>query len=277
MPLTAAAMMAAGYSAQTAALTEGATWVAPPLAYYAYRKTHRNKKSNEYVEPMIPLQGTFNRKRVHTGAGVGPTKYKKARRKTYPRKGTIYRGLAYNKANDMNTHFQVLTDAPETLSITSGTDKFGCVVPSMLPQCPGFPYWKGLFERYKIVWVKVQFRTSINGIIMMSHCSLDSTTLDTDLDNIMKSPSLRQHDLTEVAKHSAQRTLKLSGAQDWKDFLDCDTTNADLGTYSNQVTTGGTHKFKIGYGARAYGNAQIMPVVSFGVLFRGLRDDVTIS
>jgi hypothetical protein len=233
----------------------------------------RGQKIKSIVDTTMP-------KRKQTTA-YQPTKKRNMRRGPPRVSGSIYSGIQsrYARANDMNTHFQTLKYAPPKFDSTTGTTVFHMVCPSQVQQCPAWSYWSGLFERYVIKWVRVEWKTSSNLIRGYSHASLDDTTLDTSLANIIKSPSVREHDFSDNAKHTPQRTLKLSGAQAFKDFLQVSDVNTDLGTYdpSTQVQTGGTHKFKIGLGVDGYGNSSVYPSITFGVLFRGLKDDVTIS
>lgn len=221
-----------------------------------------------------PLQASAS------GNFVGKRGFKRRKVARIPRPiGGLYMRNRYGQQNDMNSHFCTLTDSPETLGIVSLTNRFGMVVPSMLQACPSWPYWSGLYQRYKIEWVKIQFNVQANGIVCHSAVSLDSTTLHTDLDQILKQPSVRTHQVHDNAPVPASRTLKLMGAQAWKDYLECDSANSDIGTYNanGQTQTGGSHLFGIHYSIQASGAGHAIPTIKFGVRFRGLRDTVNMT
>jgi hypothetical protein len=284
----APAMMALGYGARAIAAAEVASTAAQAYAIpYVYRKF--SKFTQPHYNQSVPLQKAPKKKsdvsitmpKRKAPTTYAPTKKRNMRRGPPRVSGSIYSGISarYARANDMNSHFQTLKYAPPEFTFGTGTTKFHMVCPSQLQQCPGWSYWSGLFERYLIKWVKVEWKTSSNLVRGYSHASLDDTTLDTSLANIIKSPSVREHDFSDNARHTPQRTLKLSGAQAFKDFLQVSDANTDLGTYdgNTQVQTGGTHKFKIGLGVDGYGSGYIYPSITFGVIFRGLKDNVNIS
>lgn len=250
-------------------------WVTVASGLVAYRAAkaamgYGNKRKFALTGPLQPsVSGNF----------VGKKGFK--RRKVYrPRPSAgLYMKNRYGQQNDMNSHFCTLTDSPEQIGIASMTTRFGMVVPSMLQACPSWAYWSGLYHRYKIEWVKIQFNCQANTIVLHSCVSMDSTTLHTDLDDVLKQPSVRTHQVHDNSPIPASRTLKLFGAQAWKDYLDCDSANADIGTYTanGQTQTGGTHKFGIHYAMQSSGGGHAFPTIKFGVRFRGLRDTVNMS
>jgi len=286
MPITAGAMMAAGYSATTAWGTEGLTWVGPPVAYWAYNK-YKNKNSNTYkMGKRTYAQQQLNVRPTKRYRPAAPMRRKAAN--FYRRK--IPRAVSYNSQHDADRKYVVLKDMKELLitSWEASGPSFRTVQAYELLSAPAYSRYSNLYSQFKLVKIVAKFFQE-NGVGMLSMVSQDTIPVlpadsasvgdkDTARDFFLRQPSLRTHDLGSD-KHNAQRTLKMRDTIFWADYIKIGETATKLG----DASAPGTHKANMNFCIYPTGNSQangternirIVMHVEFHCIFHSLQDTV---
>jgi hypothetical protein len=287
-------MMAAGYTPAASVATEAATWVAQGYGmkkgyewYYGnergnLRGTARrpeNKNLNTYnMSGYVPYQGGKKRHHQHTNSGYPSAPLRRKKYKPNPRHNVMY-----NRNNDLDQKFCVVKRHAEAFVPASG-DSFMSISCAELSTSPSWTYYSGLFNRYKLEWIKVTIHQSADMMVIYSFASVDSTDAPTTIAEVLKHANARKHDTCQD-RYSPSRTLEVKKSQAFADYLDCNDIGADLGSVTGTrgsgstpfSITGGNKKCMIGLATKGVGSRTINLTIEFGIRFIGMNDAANVT
>jgi hypothetical protein len=288
----AAALIAGamGANAAQAATAEGVAWATTPLQMWAAKKAYDRYQGTTYRDARIarrgenknltysqmatvPYQGPLKRKRQYNYGGLTGKNTKYAKKNP--------RHNLYNKNNDLDSKFCVLKKHADLFTDSTG-DAFVSISCAELGTCPQWTYYSGLFNRYKLEWIKMTIHQANDMMVIYSYASLDNVAAPTTMDEVLKHANTRVHDTTQD-RYAPGRTLKLKGSQAFSDYLETKDIGTDLGSVSGirgsssnaWSVTAGTKQAGIGFVCKGVASRQVQITIEFGVRFRGLNDAAT--
>lgn len=172
------------------------------------------------------------------------------------------------KSNNVSTHFQCIKDMPAyawELDPTVATETAFQAFPYQLVNCPSFAFWRKMYKFYKLQWMKVEMHCTDRAVQGASSVNTDSVALVTSMASMLTSFNVRVHDFTETAKRTPQRTIFFKGVTGYEDFLETSDAETDLANVEANM-----RKIVLNTLFRSDAEAKLRPVISFGVIFKGL-------
>lgn len=286
MPTVAAAMMAAGYSAPTAIAGEGATWVAPPAAYYAWNKYapgrlmdygtryHDNRgKKKSFVYKM-----PYGSKRSFSQMQLGDRP--RYNRNSKYRKAPMYRPVA-SYHDPKHDHDNKWVNIRDIKTLTVGNSVYlGSIGLHDLQSAPIFKKFSILYGLVRCKKIKIEFNEGMYSHQVLTAVSILDANDPASQDEMLKEPSLHIHNLgaSRGSKYPPSRTFNLFQAnKDFTDWTQTETSNlnSELGTEA----TPGSKKAVIKYAftPTISSNTRVEVTISYLCEFCSLNDITSVN
>jgi hypothetical protein len=190
---------------------------------------------------------------------------------------------SYNQSNDLQSKFCVLKKHSEMFIPANGDILFSVSV-AELSTCPQWAYFSGLFNKYKLEFIKVTIHQSGNMKVLYSYATLDTNDDPASINECLKHQNSRKHDAAQD-NHAPGRTMMFGRAQDYTDYLDSPDIGAELGVVAGVrgsgssafARTNGSKVGSMGFASKGVGSEAISMTIEFGVRFRGLRENIQIT
>lgn len=250
-------------------------WPLALAAYGAYRTTRlARKKYLTYTQ--MPTKRGYNQA-FQVAAGGAPRRFKarkgSKRKNVYP----MYRPInRYNPRFQHNDRKIVSLKLLRQHNLVAGTDFFSVIKTEDVLDCEGWNRYAGLYDRFRLVSMKIQFHPSDHVTTALTYVQQDDSTLMNVKTAFMKQMSLYTHNL-KSQERTCQRTLRLGAIPTHREFIKTDAAVANLENttvYDSSIK----YMFLAAHGiAGADANPKVDCIVTFVVEFAGFTDTTALD